>query len=68
MKTFRIAGIVLFVIGIGLFAYAEIVINSALPEYNYANYTGFRFPYWYNLVSTLLTFFGVWLMLRKSKT
>jgi len=56
------------VIGIGLFAYAEIVINSALPEYNYANYTGFRFPFWYNLITIWLIILGVWLMLQKSKT
>ena len=63
MKRFRLAGIVLFVIGIGLFAYEEIVINSELPEYNYANYTGFRFPFWYSLIGSQFTVWGFFLMI-----
>jgi hypothetical protein len=63
MKAVRIAGIVLFVIGIVLFAYEQIVINSALPEYNYSNYAGFRFPIWYNIIGSQLTVWGFLLMI-----
>ncbi len=44
MKLNTIGGIILIAIGIGMFAYAQIVVDSLLPQYNYANYTGFRFP------------------------
>ena len=63
MRAVRIAGIVLFVIGIVLFAYEGIMINSALSEYNYSNYTGFRFPFWYSLISVQLTVWGFFLMI-----
>ena len=63
MRAVRIAGIVLFVIGIVLLAYEGIVINSALPEYNYHNYTGFRFPFWYSLIGSQFTVWGFFLMI-----
>jgi hypothetical protein len=62
MKTRIIAGIVLVAISIGLLAYAEISINLALPEYNYASYTDFRFSGWYNLIMAIILAAGLMLI------
>jgi hypothetical protein len=58
LKAKIILGIVLIAISIGLFAYMQIIINSALPEYNYHSYTGFRFSSWYVALIVILAFAG----------
>jgi len=67
MKTFRLIGIVLFSIGLGIIV-SGIIISTTSPDYNYSSYTGFRFPYWLNLIAVLLGFAGSMLIFSRGKT
>ena len=61
--NFRLIGIIVTAIGIGFFVYFAIVIASALPEYNYSNYSGFIVPNWLYLLASLFIFAGSWLII-----
>jgi hypothetical protein len=58
----RLVGIIVSAIGFGFFVYFAIIIASALPEYNYSSYTGFRVPDWLYLLASLFITAGLWLI------
>ena len=65
-----ITGIIVSSIGFGFFVTFAIIIASALPEYNYYNYNGFRIPGWLYSFAGFLIIAGSWLVslgFRKEK-
>jgi hypothetical protein len=56
----RLAGIVLITIAFVIVSsMALVVLLSPMPEYNYANYTGFRPPSWLFIIAQLLGLTGI---------
>ncbi len=55
MKRYlRLIGIILFLIDLAIVISGIIIVMLAGPEYNYADYTGFRFPTWLEIVVIVL--------------
>jgi hypothetical protein len=66
MKTPRLIGIVLALIGWAILV-SGAIIPSTIPDYNYAYYTGFRFPTWLLFSASLMTMVGGMLIFYRGK-
>ena len=66
MKTFRLIGIVLCLIGWAILV-SGAIIPSTIPNYNYVNYTGFRFPTWLLFSASLMAIVGGLLIFYRGK-
>ena len=60
-------GLILILIGSAIVISGFIIIWLAGPEYNYGNYTGFRFPTWLGILAMALGISGALLISYKKQ-